>query len=103
MVEGIVWLLKAVILTEGLTTAARSWGVFDKPRSRVKMASPFFRRLLDCFECTSVWAAAFVFLYLVYFEWDFLTYTLLFARISLYLRTVYELLDASRAVKEGQI
>ena len=102
MVEGIILLLKGIILTEGLTAAARSWGIFDGPRSRVKK-SPFFRRLLDCCECTSVWAAGFVVPYLLYFEVPVLSYILIFARLALYLHTIYELIDASRAVKEGQI
>jgi hypothetical protein len=102
MVEGIILLLKGIILTEGLTAAARSWGIFDTPRRRVKK-SPFFRRLLDCCECTSVWAAAFVALYLIYFEVYILTYILIFARLALYIHTIYDWLDACRAVKEGQI
>jgi hypothetical protein len=102
MVTGIILLLKGVILTEGLTAAARSWGIFDEPRRRVKK-SPFFRRLLDCCECTSVWAAGFVVPYLLYFELPILSYILISARLALYMHTIYDWLDACRAVKEGQL
>lgn len=102
MLEGIVFILKGIILTECLTRATRSWGIFDKPRSHAKKIL-FFRRLLDCFECTSVWVGAFVVCYLVYFELNFITWTLLFATLARYLHAFYEWLDASRSVKEGEI
>ena len=103
MVDGIIFILKGIILTEILTRAARSWGIFQKPRDFLKRKSGFFRKLLDCFECTSVWVGAFVVTYLVYFELNFITWALLFAALARYLHTFYEWLDAARSVKEGEI
>lgn len=98
----ILFICKGIILTEVLTRAARNWMLFDGIRSHVKKVN-FFRRLLDCFECTSVWAGAFVVLYLVYFEQYLITWTLLFAALARYLHTFYEWLEAARSVKEGEI
>lgn len=102
MFENLIFICKGIILTECLTRAARTWGIFDSIRSHVKKLD-FFRRLLDCFECTSVWVGTFVVAYLVYFELDFITWALLFATLARYLHTFYEWLDASRSVKEGEI
>ena len=102
VVEGIVFAVKGIILTECLTRAARTWELFDGIRSHAKKLD-FFRRLLDCFECTSVWVGAFVVAYLVYFELEFITWALLFATLARYLHTFYEYLDACRSVKEGEL
>lgn len=103
MVEGIIWLGKAIILTETLANAARSWGIFDALRDKLKNRVPFIRRLLDCFECTSVWAAIFVLLYLMYFEVLVLTYVLIFSRLACFLHVAWDYADAARAVKEKEI
>ncbi len=106
-IEGIIWLtffalFKGVILTDALTAMARTWGIFNPIRNQVKCIS-FFRRLLDCYECTSVWAAGFVILYFNYFEIQWLTWLLILHRLAFYVSKIYELLDASRAVKEKQL
>lgn len=103
MILETIFILKGVILTECLTRTARSWGIFDKPRDYIKSHNAYLRRLLDCFECTSVWVGAFVVAYLVYFELDFITGALLFATLARYLHTFYEYLDACRSVKEGEL
>jgi hypothetical protein len=97
------FILKGIILTECLTRAARSWGIFDKLRQAVTMRCDFLRRLLACFECTSVWIGAGVVTYLSWFEWKPFTYLLIFCSLARWLNVVYEYLDASRAVKEGEI
>jgi len=103
MVEGIVFVFKGLILTEVLTRAARTWGIFDPLRSWLKFQSSFLRRLLDCFECTSVWAAALVVSYLMWFEVPLLTWLLIFHRLACFVQVVYDYLDALRAKKEGEI
>lgn len=103
MVEGTFFILKGLILTEVFSNAARTWGIFDRPRTSLKSRFSFLARLLDCFDCTSIWAAFFSVAYLLYFEYPLFTYALLFhwfARIS---HNLYDLLDAHRAVKEKQI
>ena len=106
-VLGITWLIvfavKGLILTECLTRAARSWGIFNGIREALKAKSGFLRRLLDCFECTSVWVGFFVFFYLFLFDFPPITFGLIFATLARYLHVFYEWLDAARAVKEGQI
>ncbi len=98
----IEFILKGIILTEVLTRAARTWGVFGSLRSIVVRIN-FIRKLLACFECTSVWAGAFIVLYLLYFEVEPITYLLIFCSLARWLNVVYEFIDASRAVKEGEI
>jgi hypothetical protein len=102
VVEGIVFAVKGIILTECLTRAARSWGIFDSLRSIVVRIN-FIRKLLDCFECTSVWVGAFVVLYIQFCEIPFLTYLLVFSSIARWLNVFYEYLDACRAAREGEI
>jgi hypothetical protein len=103
MVEGLSFFLRAAVLTEVLTNAARSWGIFNKPRQAVKARYSFLRLLLDCFECTSVWVGAFVACYLMFFEIRILTYLLIFSGLARYIHTAYEWLDAARAVKQGEL
>jgi len=103
MLSGAIFLLKGLILTEVLTNALRSWGIFDPYRNKLKSKSLFLQRLLDCFECTSVWAGFFVVSYLLFFEWEPFTFALIFHRLACFLHLGYEFLDASRSVKEGQI
>jgi hypothetical protein len=103
MVEGIVFIIKGLILTEVFSNAARVWGIFESPRTFLSSRSSFLRELLACFDCTSIWAAFFSTCYLLYFEWPLFTYALLFhwfARIS---HNFYDLLDAHRAIKEKQL
>ena len=102
MTEVILFICKGVLLTEVLTRAIRTWGIFEDLRQLFTMID-FFKRLLACFECTSIWVASFVTLYLLYFEWPILSYLLIFSALARYLHTGYELLDAARAVKEGEI
>jgi hypothetical protein len=100
--EGIVFILKGIILTEVLTNALRSWGIFDLIRNKVKQIS-FFHRLLDCFECTSVWVGFFVVCYLLLFEVTIITYALILHRLACFLHCVLEWMDATRAKREGEI
>ena len=103
MVEGIIFVLKGLILTDVLTSAARTWGIFESPRSFLKVRSSFLRGLLDCFDCTSVWAAFFAVSYLLYFEWPLFTYALMFHWFTRFSHTIYDLVDASRAIKEKEV
>ena len=103
MVEGIIFGLKGLILTEVLTNATRTWGIFESPRSFLKARSSFLRGLLDCFDCTSIWVAFFTVSYLLYFEWPLFTYALIFHWFARFTSTIYNYLDASRAVKEKEV
>lgn len=103
MVASLIMLAKGVILTDVLVNALRSWGIFDKPRKWLRSRSGFIDKLLSCYECTSVWAAGAVVLYLSCFEIRPVTYLILIHRLAMFVHTIYDWLDASRAVKEGEI
>jgi len=104
MGEGIIWFLfKGIILTEVLTNALRSWEIFTPQRKWLKTQSDFLRRLLDCFECTSVWVGVVVIIYLTYFEVPLVTYALVFHRGACFIRNLYDLIDSYRAVKQGEL
>lgn len=95
--------IKGIILTDVAVNAARSWEIFDKPRRWLRDRSRFLKALLGCYECTSVWASAGVVAYLLWFEWEPFTYMLILHRLAMFVHTIYDWLDASRAVKEGEI
>jgi len=98
----IIFVLKGIILTEVFTNAARSWEIFKGPRERIK-ENGFFRRLLDCFECSSVWSGIFVVCYLMYFEIPILTWALIFHRAACFIQIGYLNFDLSRALKEDDL
>jgi len=100
MIEWIIFLIKGIILTEVLTNAAREWKIFDRPRNWVKRRSNFFKELLDCFTCQSVWIAFFVVGYLSWFEIPLVTYALIFHRGACFLNSAWENADWARANKE---
>ena len=102
MFDGIIFILKAAILTEALTNAVKNWGIFEIIRSKIKQIN-FFNNLLTCFECTSVWVSFFVIAYLMYFEWNYFTYVLIAHRLACFIQVFYQVLDVTRAVKEKQI
>ncbi len=102
MTYWIIQIIKAVLLTEAVASAMTRWDIFTPVRQIVRRIR-FFDKLLACFECSSVWAAAFVLCYLVFFEVTYLTYLLIIARLAWFVRTLYDWVDASRAVKEGEI
>jgi len=111
MLDGIIFILKAIILTEALTNAVKNWGILEPIRNKVKSfklwvdenGDSFFGRLLGCFECSSVWVSFFVIFYLLYFEWSYFTYVIIAQRLACFIQVGYQLLDATRAVKEKQI
>jgi hypothetical protein len=91
------FILKQVLLTEALTHAVRSWGIFDDIRSRITARSDFLRRLLACYECTAVWIAAAVFTYLYFLDfWPF-TAIIITARLATIAHIVIDGVDAWRA------
>ena len=96
-------LIKGIILTDVLARALKEWGIFDGPRNWVKAKSSFARKLLSCYECVSVWSSIFVILYLLYFEVPPITYALCFHRLACFLHVGWEISDAIRAKKEGEI
>ena len=101
MDAGIIWfIIKGVILTEVLTNAAREWKIFDRPRNWLKGRSNFFKELLDCFDCSSVWLGAFVVAYLLWFEVAFFTYILIFHRGACFLNSAWLNADWARANRE---
>jgi len=99
MTEWIIFFIKGIILTEVLTNAAREWKIFDRPRNWIK-GCEFFKELLDCFTCTSVWCGAFVVFYLSWFEIPVFTYILIFHRGACFLNSAWENADWTRANKE---
>ncbi len=97
MVGSLVWFAKALILTEALTHAVRSWGILDDVRSSITRRFSFLAKLLACFECTSVWIAAFVLAYLYFLDfWPF-TFIIIFQRLATIAHIVIDLVDGSRA------
>ncbi len=103
MLEGIIWLVKGIILTCVLTNAMHRWGIFNPLRAFLKTRSTIFCRLLSCYECCSVWAAFLVFSYLFFLDTSLITYPLIFQWVATNLRILLDLLDAKRAVKEKEI
>jgi len=99
MSEWIFFFIKGIILTEVITNVVREWKIFDRPRNWVKR-SWFFKELLDCFTCTSVWGGGFVVLYLSYFEVSLVTYALIFHRGACFINIAWLNADWTRANKE---
>ena len=98
-----IFALKAILLTEALTHAVRSWGIFDGVRSRITARSFFLSRLLACFECVSVWTAAAVFLYLFFLDfWPF-TFIIIVARLATIAHIIVDVVDAFRAAMINKI
>lgn len=103
MVEGIIFLGKGVILTEALTHAVKSWGIFDTVRDRLTRRYGFLRRLLPCFECTSVWIASGAILYLYFLDFRPLTFIVVFQRLAVYINIAINYVDALRASTANKI
>ena len=98
-----IFILKGILLTEALAHAVRSWGIFDGMRSRITSRSDFMRRLLACYECTSVWIAAAVFGYLYFLDfWPF-TFTIITARLATIAHICIDGIDAWRAATINRI
>ena len=98
-----IFTLKAILLTEALTHAIRNWGIFDGMRSSITSRSDFVRRLLACYECTSVWIATAVFTYLYFLDfWPF-TAIIITARLATIAHIVVNLVDAWRAAAINRI
>jgi len=100
MIDGIVFVLKGILLTDVLARALKDWGIFETPRNWVKKKSNFFNKLLECDECVRVWTGFFVILYLIYFEWIVFTYALIFHRAACFINIVWLNADWARANKE---
>ena len=100
MFEGTIWfIIKGIILTEVLTNAAREWKIFDVSRKWIKKVN-FFKELLDCFACVSVWVGVLVVSYLSWFEIPLVTYALIFHRAACFINIAWLNLDWARANKE---
>ncbi|TSA45880.1 hypothetical protein D4R52_01635 [bacterium] len=103
MVDQIVFAVKLILLTEALTHAVRSWGIFDGVRSRITSKSDFLRRLLACYECSAVWTVNVVFLYLYFLDFWPITFTIIAARLATIAHIVIDLVDAWRAATINRI
>jgi len=103
MDEKFIFCLKGVLLTEALTHAVRSWGIFNNLRSRITVRSEFVNRLLSCFECTSVWIAALVFIYLYFLDFRFFTFIIVFQRLAVIFNIGINLVDALRAEASNRV
>jgi len=96
-----LWIIiKGIILTDVLARALKDWGIFDSPRNWFKNRSGFLNKLLACDECVRVWTGIFVIFYLLYFEWNILTYALIFQWAARFVQIFYLNLDWTRANKE---
>ena len=103
MDETISFAIKGILLTEALTHAVRSWGIFDGIRSRIARRSDFAGRLLACFECTSVWIAAGVVAYLYFVDFRPFTLVIIFQRLATIANIAINLVDAQRAAATNRI
>jgi hypothetical protein len=92
-----VYIIKGILLTEALTHAVRSWGIFNPVRDRLTRRCDFLRRLLSCFECTAVWSAAGVFAYLYFLDFPAVTFIIIVARLATIGHIIIDLCDAWRA------
>ena len=97
MFDGIIFTVKAIILTEASTHALRSWGIFDTQRQWFTSRSAFLSRLLSCYECTAVWTASGVLLYLHFLDFWPLTWLLIISRLATIAHIAVDLVDAWRA------
>lgn len=93
----LIFIAKAVVLTEALTHAVKSWGILEPARARLSGEIQFFKRLLSCFECVSVWTAAAVFVYLYFLDIQAVTYIIIFQRVATVLHIGVDFVDALRA------
>lgn len=93
----IIFLIKLTLLTEAIAHALKNWGILDDIRLSLTARSVFLARLLSCFECVSVWAAAFSFLYIYFLDLWPITFIILSSRAAAVLHIVIDLLDAWRA------
>lgn len=93
----IIGCVKAVLLTEALAHAVKSWGIFDDVRSRIAARCEFLRRLLACFECVSVWSAAVAVTYLYFLDFWPITFIIILQRAATIFHMAIDGLDAWRA------
>jgi hypothetical protein len=103
MADQIIFLVKGVLLTEALTHAVRSWGILDPVRTWFTDRSTFLRRLLACFECTSVWIAASVFTFLFFLDIWPIEFIIITARLATIFHIGIDLVDAWRAATINKI
>ena len=103
MVDAALFWVKGILLTEALAHAIRSWGIFDGARARLAARCDFLRRLLDCYECTAVWTAAGVFLYLYFLDFPPFDFILIIARLATIGHIAIDLVDALRAWLIGKL
>ena len=99
----IIFWIKGILLTEALTHAVRSGGIFDGIRESIARASVFFRRLTTCFECLSVWTAFAVFIYLVFLDFWPITFIIIISRLATVGHIFIDLVDAHRASTVNKI
>lgn len=97
MADQIIFYIKTILLTEALTHAVRSWGILATPRDYVTQHIDFIRRLLLCFECTSVWITAAVVAYVYFVDFWPLTFIIITARLATIAHIVIDWMDAARA------
>lgn len=97
MDQKIIFFIKGILLTEALTHAVRSWGILSPLRDSLMRRSEFISRLISCFECTSIWIATAVFLFLYFLDlWPF-TFIIIAARLATIFNIGVNLVDALRA------
>ena len=93
----IIFGLKWLALTEALTHAVKSWGIFDGVRSLIVARSRFASRLLACFECSAVWCTTASLIYLVFVDFWPITFIIIIARLATIAHIVIDYVDALRA------
>lgn len=97
MTESLMFYIKLLLLTEALTHAFRSWEILASLRNPIKSRWHFADKLLNCFECSSVWGAALAISYLCFLDFWPLTALLIFSRWANVLHIIIDWLDALRA------
>jgi len=98
-----ILLMQMILLTEALTHAVRSWGIFDKIRSSIAARCDFLRLLLACYECTAVWISAGVIMYVYFLDFWPITYIIIIARLATIAHIAIDAVDAWRATQISKL
>ena len=99
----IIFYIKALLLAEALTHAARSWVILDPIRKPIRSHFNFMDRLFSCFECSAVWSAAMAFSYLCLVDLWPITALIIISRWANVLHIAIDWLDALRASTTNKI
>ena len=86
------WIM-TIIAVEALTQLICKAELFDRPREQIKSLGGFFKALLSCPYCVSVWSALLIIGLMIYYEYTFWFILLLVLhRVSNFLHDIYSIL-----------